>query len=117
MRLTDKNTVDFICDGDTSKLRIEPLLFIPFVENAFKYGLHNQEKSDILIGIKASEHELWFYAENIIFGSNMTSSSEDSGIGIQNVERRLALHYPDSHDLRISENEGKFRVDLKIKLA
>lgn len=117
MRLTDKNSVDFVCEGDTSKLRIEPLLFIPFVENAFKFGLHNQEKSDILIGIRASEHELWFYAENSIFGSNMPSTGEDSGIGIQNVERRLALHYPNSHDLRISNNEGKFRVDLTIKLA
>jgi len=115
--LKDKNTVEFVWEGDTSKIRIEPLLFIPFVENAFKYVLHNQEKSDILIGIRASEYELWFYAENVIFGSNMPSSSEDSGIGIQNVERRLALHYPDTHDLRINNNEGKFRVDLKIKLA
>lgn len=117
MRLTEKNSVDFICEGDTSQIIIEPLLFIPFVENAFKYGLHNQEKSDILIGIRVVKNELWFYSENMIHGSNMPETSENSGIGIRNVERRLALHYPESHELQIREDEGKFRVDLKIKLA
>ncbi|MFY7912754.1 MAG: sensor histidine kinase [Emticicia sp.] len=115
MRLTEKNSVDFICEGDTSQIMIEPLLFIPFVENAFKYGLHNQEKSDILTGIRVTKNEIWFYAENMIHGSNMLLADENSGIGILNVERRLALHYPDLHELHIRNAEGKFRVDLKIK--
>ncbi len=117
MRLTEKNTVEFVCEGDTNSILIEPLLFIPFVENAFKYGLHSQEKSSIQIGIKVFENKLFFYAENDIFENNMPEENGDSGIGIQNVERRLALHYPTSHELRISNNNGKFRIDLKIHVA
>lgn len=99
MRLTHKHKVEFICEGDMNHILIEPLLFIPFVENAFKYGLHNQEKSLIQIGIKVLENKLFFYAENDVFESNMPEENGDSGIGIQNVERRLALHYPASHKL------------------
>lgn len=116
MRLTEKNTVEFVCDVDMSHISIEPLLFIPFVENAFKYGLHNQEKSLIQIGIKVLENNLFFYAENDVFKNNMPEETSDSGIGIKNVERRLALHYPTSHELRISNNNGKFRIDLKIQV-
>lgn len=117
MRLTEKHTVEFVCEGDMSRILIEPLLFIPFVENAFKYGLHNQEKSLIQIGIKVLENSLYFYVENDIFESNMPEETGDSGIGIQNVERRLALHYPTSHELQISNNNGKFRIDLKIQVV
>lgn len=116
MRLTDKNTVDFICEGNTKYITIEPLLFIPFVENAFKYGLHNKQKAKIEIGLKVQEKQLQFYTENSIFESTMPQEAADSGIGIKNVERRLALHYPSLHELRISNSKGKFRVDLKIDL-
>ncbi|WP_435354151.1 sensor histidine kinase [Emticicia sp. SJ17W-69] len=117
MRLTDKHTVEFVCEGHTNGILIEPLLFIPFVENAFKYGLHHQEKSLIRIEIKAIENTLCFYSENDIFESNMPEETGDSGIGIQNVKRRLILHYPALHELNINSNNCKFIIDLKIQVA
>ncbi|WP_238806263.1 sensor histidine kinase [Emticicia aquatica] len=117
MRLTEKDLIEFICYGNTKSIYIEPLLFIPFVENAFKYGLHNQEKSLIKIGIAVSEGILHFYAENKVFGANISVENSDSGIGIQNVERRLALHYPEKHELLIQNIDSIFKVDLKIKLS
>jgi sensor histidine kinase YesM len=116
MRLTDKNVVKFACEGNVKYISIEPLLFIPFVENAFKYGLHNKQQTLIEIGLVVEGKELKFYAENDVFEGNTPQENSDSGIGIQNVERRLALHYPASHELRISNNKDKFRVDLKIDL-
>lgn len=117
MRLTDKDLVEFVCEGEMSKIMIEPLLFIAFVENAFKYGLHNAEKSLIKIGIHVFENTLNFYAENSVFGENMPKENENSGIGIKNVEVRLALLYPNKHELQINNKEDTFRVDLKINLA
>lgn len=117
MRLTENTSVEFVCEGNMNAIIIEPLLFIPFVENAFKYGLHNQEKSLIIVHISIIENTLFFYVENTIFGSTFASEKIDSGIGIKNVERRLALHYPDQHELKIDDSNNKFCVSLKIKLA
>jgi sensor histidine kinase YesM len=117
MRLTENSLVEFKCEGDMSTTMIEPLLFIPFVENAFKYGLHNQEKSLISISIKIIEKVLVFSTENNIFENTFASEKNDSGIGIKNVERRLALHYPDQHELKIEDSNNKFKVSLTIKLA
>ena len=113
MRLNEKDTVSFVCEGDVDKYRIEPLLFIPFVENAFKYGLHSQHKSRIKIGIEVQDNILLFFTENPIFDNNLPKEGE-SGVGIKNVQRRLALHYPHRHDLQIEDSGGFFRVKLSL---
>jgi len=116
MRLTEKDTVLFVCEGAVEKYQIEPLLFLPFVENAFKYGLHSQQKSDIVIGIRVTEGSLLFFVENPIFVNNLPKEGE-SGLGIKNVERRLALHYPQRHKLHIYANTTTFRVELSLDIA
>ncbi len=115
MRLNDKDNVTFICEGAIEKYQIEPLLFIPFVENAFKYGLHSQHKSEIMVGMRVSENSLLFFAQNPIFENNLPKEGE-SGVGIQNVKRRLALHYPHRHVLQIEHKQTIFRVELLLQL-
>jgi hypothetical protein len=115
MRLNEKDHVTFICEGAIEKYQIEPLLFIPFVENAFKYGLHSQHKSEIVVGMRVSENTLLFFAENPIFENNLPKEGE-SGVGIQNVKRRLALHYPHRHVLQIENKQTIFRVELLLQL-
>ena len=116
MRLTDQNSVSFVHEGAIERYQIEPLLFLPFVENAFKYGLHSQQKSDIVIGFRVGENHLLFFVENPIFENNLPKEGE-SGLGIKNVERRLALHYPQRHELHIYTNATTFRVELSLELA
>ncbi len=116
MRLTEKNTVNFTYTGAIEQLSIEPLLFIPFVENAFKYGLHSQQESKIEISLKVEGKKLNFFVKNPVFDNNFPDQSENSGIGIQNVEKRLLLHYPDTHELNISNIGGYFSIDLTIIL-
>lgn len=116
LRLTEKDTVSFVCEGAVEKYQIEPLLFLPFVENAFKYGLHSQQKSDIVIGIHVREGSLLFFVENPIFVNNLPKEGE-SGLGIKNVERRLALHYPQRHQLHIYANTTTFRVELSLDIT
>lgn len=115
MRLNDRQTVTFDVDGPVNGLLIEPLLFIPFVENAFKYGLHGQEASHIQIQLRASASTLSFAVSNPVFSSS-GASSEDSGIGIANVKQRLALHYPDRHTLEYGASEGQFSVAITLQL-
>ena len=95
---------------------IEPMLFIPFVENAFKYGLHSQQVSHLRFKISVKDGFLHFYSENTIFKTSI-SSLESSGIGIQNVKKRLAFYYPQQHEIAITDEAGLFVVQLSIQLV
>ncbi|MBA4853287.1 sensor histidine kinase [Emticicia sp. BO119] len=117
MRLAEKNEVRFTYVGDIKQWNIEPLLFIPFVENAFKYGLHSQQESLIEIILKVEGSTLNLFVKNPVFANNSLSDAEDSGIGIQNVEKRLMLHYPERHELNIVNIGGYFSIDLTIILT
>jgi len=117
MRLTDRTIVEFVCQGETDKYLIEPLLFIPFVENAFKYGVHSQLRSNIAISINVTDDLLVFMVKNAVFDKKNTIEVESSGIGIANVEKRLKLIYPETYDLKITEDDKFYEVKLMIKLA
>ncbi len=117
MRLTNPDAVQFTQEGTIRGHSIEPLLLISFVENAFKYGFHSQIHSEIIISIRTTDEALIFESRNHIFEENKPSESDDSGIGVQNVQKRLALHYPNRHTLNITEKDDTFHVYLKIEWA
>ena len=113
VRLTDKVQVNFNIEGNTAPLLVAPLIFIPFVENAFKYGVSTKEQSSIEINLKVTDHTIYFYAKNYIVHSE-NNMMENTGIGINNVKRRLELLYPEKHQLsHVSEN-GYYIVHLEI---
>lgn len=114
LRLTDNNRVTFEVRADDRQVLIEPLLLLPFVENAFKHGLHTDDPSDITIRLTYRQGRLQFQTVNRMLKAQTPTA--DSGIGVQNVARRLALHYPDRHQLRIDQQAGLFFVDLTIDL-
>lgn len=134
MRLTAQHTVQFDCEGDIDAHQIEPLLFVPFVENAFKYGIHGQQSGNIHIYLRVTDDTLTFGTENPtidVMRSDATRSgfggapldrpanreaNADSGIGVANVQKRLALHYPGRHELLLSEHNHQFRVRLTLHL-
>jgi two-component system LytT family sensor kinase len=113
VRLTDKVKVNFTAEGDIEPLQIAPLLFIPFIENAFKYGISTKEKTTIEIYLLAAGNKLSFTVNNTIVKAIRT---ETTGIGINNVKRRLELLYPGKHDLRVEEQNNQFIVHLDIEL-
>ena len=113
MRLTDKVTVVFNTDGVSDDLQIAPLLFIPFVENAFKYGVSAKEISNIHIQIQATPTTILFEATNTVV-TNIQTHLDSTGIGINNAKRRLALLYPNKHQLNISRQENTYQVSLHI---
>ncbi len=116
LRLGDHNRVKFETDVDNDRVRVEPLLLIHFVENAFKHGMHHDEPSTVSIRLHVRDGLLTFETRNRLFHEQPEQPSPDSGVGVQNVERRLALHYPNRHLLRLQHKNGFFCVDLRIDL-
>ena len=113
MRLTDKVYVVFNTTGVIDEMHIAPLLFIPFVENAFKYGVSTKEATTIDIKIHATAHQIVFEAKNTI-ATNISTHLDSTGIGIKNAKRRLALLYPGRYQLNISNENNTYQVSLKI---
>ncbi len=91
-----------------------PLLFISFIENAFKHGVSYQGNSFIDIVLKCDKNQISFFTRNSISMINGEAPQADSGIGLENVRKRLALLYPGKHELRIEINESVYKVDLRI---
>ena len=90
--------------------QVYPLLFLPLVENAFKYagGEH------ISINADGNEHEIIFEVKNSIPG--LAIPGRAAGIGLQNLERRLQLLYSGKHELKTSKEGNTYTATLKIKL-
>jgi two-component system LytT family sensor kinase len=95
---------------------IEPMLLIPFVENAFKHGTGNVPDPEIRVQMEEKDGFLHFTVQNKYVQGDV-SKDKTSGIGLANVRRRLELLYPGRHQLNIQEHDGHFDVDLKIKLG
>jgi len=115
VRLTDKVHVNFTADTANENTQIAPLLFISFVENAFKYGISTKETTDIDIKLSATTEKVSFSVINSIIKTENTIHDK-TGIGINNVKRRLELLYPDKHTLSVVDNGNKFIVHLDILL-
>lgn len=98
--------------GECTQQKIEPGIFLPFVENAFKYGAAPEQQTTINLWIDLSEtNQLKFCISNHCFHS--TSSPKGNGTGITSTKERLNLVYPGKHFLKITNNK-LFQVDLTI---
>jgi LytS/YehU family sensor histidine kinase len=115
LRLDDAVKVELIMEGDFHNKSIEPLLLIPFIENAFKHGVSYQENSFIHIELISNDYQLVLKMENSIPSQKM-EKDEVSGIGLKNVKKRLEMLYPGAHRLHMIQNESKYIVHLTINL-
>lgn len=104
--------------GASDLYTIEPMLLIPFVENAFKHGTGMIEEPLILISLNIEEENriLKFNVVNAISTLDV-SKDKSSGIGLSNVQRRLAILYPGKHSLNISNQNNSFTTELTIQLG
>jgi sensor histidine kinase YesM len=120
MRIADVTNVsiDFINEIRSDKVLIEPLIFIPFVENAFKHGISYANPSFIYIKLSIENDFLIFKVSNSKKNSNgrPLNQAKDQGVGIINTQRRLALLYPERHELKIRDEADSYFVDLTISL-
>jgi two-component system, LytTR family, sensor kinase len=111
--LIEVNINDTHCDHE-----IAPMLLIPFVENAFKYGVSQRNRSRISVSLSCSEDKIYFDVFNTVHALRSPDMEYDSmGIGLNNVKQRLALLYPGKHDLSIRETNTEFFVHLTIQIG
>lgn len=115
VRLTDKVDVKLDVQGNIEPKNITPLLFIPFVENAFKYGVSTKDNSTINIQFSVENNTIHFKVMNTIVQKE--NVFDTTGIGITNVKRRLDLSYPEKYQLKVEEKNNQFVVELSIDLA
>ena len=118
VRLDSDFQLDLEQVGDPRNLTIAPLLFLPFVENAFKYGVKSgNEKGRISTHWEISGKQISFYCENEKVLPEQLEPEKYKGMGIKNVQKRLALIYPEKHTLKIEDLGSNFVVRLNIILA
>jgi len=118
LRYADEEvTVQFDYPAEAGGVRIAPMLFIPFVENAFKHGVAIGQTTTVAIAIQLSAQTLIFTCENANHNAIRKMAIEKNGIGLENVKRRLELLYPGKHRLQVSETDEKYSVNLELTLA
>lgn len=112
LRLTNKVELKVRFPEDYSDSLISPLLFLPFIENAFKYGVSNRTLSFIYISMDIQSDQVHFECHNSVTASPDQLNASHQGIGLENVRKRLNLLYPGRHTLQISSDETEFHVVL-----
>ncbi|MDQ1161172.1 two-component sensor histidine kinase [Chryseobacterium sp. SORGH_AS 447] len=113
LRLTDNIKVYTNFPKTIPDLKIAPLLFISIVENAFKHGISATQHSDIHFKMEIIEKEIHFTASNSNFPKTDMDKS-GSGIGIENLKKRLNLLYPEKHEFYSHLNNGMYIAEIKI---
>lgn len=102
--------------GNTAAKVISPLILIPFIENAFKYGLNPEKQSVIEISITTQGDTLTLQVKNNKVNMSLLPE-EISGRGLENTQMRLNYLYPDKHSLVITEDNTTFEVKLIMQLV
>jgi len=115
MRLSKEQALNLQYDeDDIPPCQIAPLLLIPFVENAIKHGTNSMaEGAYISIDIIVVDYTLYFSCEN---NYKSLPAHKDSGLGLENVRKRLQLLYPGKHTLDVKQQNDIFEVRLTIQL-
>lgn len=120
IRIAEVNTVsvEFINDVSSGKVLIEPLILIPFVENAFKHGLSYAQPSFIRIEIATRNNFLIFKVFNSkrSLAKSQLGKENEKGVGIANATRRLEILYPELHELKIEDEKDYYAISLTIIL-
>jgi len=115
LRIANNENVKINIHGTISTQKIRPLLFISYIENAFKYGTDFKGNTEIKINISVKKNDLQFSCKNLI--GNIDKKSNKLGIGMQNTKERLSLLYPKKHNLTIKEDNNDFIIKLNLNLS
>ncbi|MDN3667276.1 sensor histidine kinase [Algibacter miyuki] len=114
LRVSDKTTVSYSFPIKETGIQIAPLLFISLIENAFKHGVSATKPSTIDINMTCDDATVLFSVENHNFPKK-TDDKSGSGIGLQNLEKRLELLYSDKFNFKTILKDDRFLVTLEVE--
>jgi len=115
-RLTSKVNLMVDIQQEIPDVEIPPLIFIPFVENAFKHGISYREASFVDITLRVKDDKILFTCKNSIPKTNKLNSTENGGVGIANIKKRLELLYGKSAQLIQNDKNDLFVVELFLPI-
>ncbi|HKI46269.1 MAG TPA: histidine kinase [Balneolales bacterium] len=114
-RIDHPERIAFTCAETPDKLQIAPLLLVVFVENCFKHGRLSRIDDRIIISVSLTDSTLKLITENST-DPDRELPAESTGLGLENVRRRLNLLYDERHHLDIQNTINRYRVSLTIEL-
>ena len=113
----DNSNITVQLPEEIPPLEISPLLLIPFIENAFKHSnVFDKKNGWVKINLNIDNTMVHLNVDNSI-GQKEQRKDKVGGVGLENVKKRLALLYKDSHTLNIEATEHTYNASLKIDLA
>jgi two-component system, LytTR family, sensor kinase len=115
IRFDQRLEVSFSVHGHLDKYVIEPFIIQPFIENSFKHCMNNIDSGWITIAIERDGDWLIVRIENSL-ATTSGESQPEPGVGLQHVQKRLNLLYPNAHSLKIQKKTDSFFVFLRLKL-
>lgn len=116
LRMNEKIDLSVSFPENYEDVRMPPLLFIPFIENAFKHGVSYRIKSFIRIAMTLEGGMIRFTCSNSVVKHPEEKTEEQAGIGLENVSKRLQLLFPGKYELHIVPSKGVYEVSLNISL-
>lgn len=114
IRTANANYVSFEVMGNPANITIAPMVFIPFIENAFKHSTNKKIDNAITVQLIIKNESILFICENK-FDSNRKLNQESNGLGNDLIQKRLNLIYPEQHLLELDKQIDLYRVKLTIK--
>jgi LytS/YehU family sensor histidine kinase len=118
LRLNNQIPINFNVKNVLHDVRIAPLILITFLENAFKHGVSNNSTNEwVNISLELKDNEIVYIVENSKLPEMQRAKITKSGIGLQNVQRRLDLSYPGQYTLKVTNAPDRYRIELKLIIA
>lgn len=114
IQFANKELVSLSTQGKPDSISIAPMLFIPFIENAFKHCSDKNIQNAIRISFSIDNNIVNFDCVNVFDKTQKITKDNASGIGLNIIKRRLEIIYPDKHILNIKEENGTFKVTLSV---
>ena len=113
IRTANTDYVHFTITGNVDSKQIAPMIFIPFIENAFKHANNKKLENAIVINIIVKAQQIEFRCENK-FDAKPSVRQPDSGLGNELIQKRIQLIYPEKHTLQVNKTDDLYSVHLTI---
>ncbi len=115
LRFKNPAFLNFSINCVNRDILIQSMIFIPFIENAFKHSVDSDIENGIVIRFNCDNNKIIFSCKNV-YSVDETDKDGVHGIGLSTVKRRLKLMYPDRHRLQITTSDNRFNVELEIDI-
>jgi sensor histidine kinase YesM len=116
IRTANPDFVEYTIEGDPGNIMTEPMLFIPFIENAFKHAKYTKEGVGIRIHFWFTPRTIQFRCENNVQHNRIKDESY-GGLGNGLIEKRLELLYPGKYALEVQNEHNHYSINLSIQHA